>query len=89
MPPMTEHCICEICDKAFTVSGYLALVYSAIPNVATCGTCLRDEKDIGRYVIKKCICKHAFQDRRYGKGNRVHTTKDNGSNICTVCKAVN
>ncbi len=87
--PMTEHCICQLCDEPFTCHGYLAILYAAIPNVSTCGTCLVEEKDIGYYVIKKCTCKHKFQDKRYGKGRRVHTTKDNGGYTCTVCEQVN
>lgn len=34
--------------------------------------------------IKKCDCKHAFQDKRYGKGKRVFTEGKNGLK-CTVC----
>jgi len=37
--------------------------------------------------ILKCNCVHKFQDRRYGKGNRVHTEGQKGGNTCTVCKA--
>lgn len=41
-------------------------------------------------MIKKCDCKHPYQDRRYGKGNRVHnemaTQKDKPNQYrCTVC----
>lgn len=35
-------------------------------------------------------CKHEFQDKKYGKGNRVHnpTRKNSGSVYrCTVCGA--
>lgn len=35
-------------------------------------------------VIKKCDCKHSFQDETYGVGNRVHNVSTKGSN-CTVC----
>ena len=36
--------------------------------------------------IKKCKCKHEYQDKRYGKGMRLHneTVKDKGWR-CTVC----
>jgi len=39
--------------------------------------------------IIKCRCNHEFQDKRYGKGNRIHnqTTKSNGRIYrCTVCR---
>lgn len=35
-------------------------------------------------VIRKCVCKSAFQDRLYGKGNRVHNNTNDGVR-CTVC----
>lgn len=39
--------------------------------------------------IKPCGCKHPFQDKRYGKGNRVHNFAlklgANGGWRCTVC----
>jgi len=43
--------------------------------------------------ILHCYCKHPFQDKRYGKGRRVHNlTGKNGKGLspiyrCTVCKA--
>ena len=46
-------------------------------------------------AIKKCTCKHKYQDKIYGKGNRVHN--EIGSNVCvgklkgyrcTVCENV-
>ena len=41
-------------------------------------------------MIKKCTCKHEYQDKKYGKGMRVHTptTKDVTKDTCrcTVCK---
>lgn len=38
-------------------------------------------------MIKKCDCKHAFQDKKYGKGMRVHNeyTSKSGGYRCTVC----
>jgi len=39
-------------------------------------------------MIKTCTCKHEFQDKKYGKGMRVHTVKVNGQAICTVCESV-
>jgi len=42
-------------------------------------------------AIKRCECKHEYQDEVYGKGNRVHnpTLKQVGNQPvyrCTVCK---
>ena len=36
--------------------------------------------------VMKCFCEHVFQDKTYGKGNRVYNkmVKDN-SWRCTVC----
>jgi len=41
-------------------------------------------------MIAKCNCKHDWQDRKYGKGKRVHTEasgKKSGTKkiSCTVC----
>ncbi len=36
----------------------------------------------------RCTCKHDFQDKRYGKGVRIHTVggeKDRRVYKCTVC----
>lgn len=45
------------------------------------------EKKSTTYLIKKCSCKHAYQDQKYGKGNRVFNCKlDRGKlPTCTVC----
>ena len=43
---------------------------------------------LGRVVLKKCKCKHAFQDERYNKGIRVHNTCKEGKARCTVCSDV-
>jgi len=44
-------------------------------------------------TIKKCDCKHKYQDKKYGEGNRVHNTKSivkSGKNAkCTVCEKEN
>jgi hypothetical protein len=38
-------------------------------------------------MILKCICKNDFQDKTYGKDNRVHNPiKDPNKFRCTVCK---
>ena len=37
-------------------------------------------------IIKKCTCKHEFQDKVYGKGMRVHNKSDKDPVCyCTVC----
>jgi hypothetical protein len=30
-------------------------------------------------------CKHPYQDKKYGTGNRAHNSMKNGSFRCTVC----
>jgi hypothetical protein len=40
--------------------------------------------DYDRITEKRCTCVHEFQDKRYGKGMRVHNKMDKGWN-CTVC----
>lgn len=37
--------------------------------------------------IMKCTCKNEFQDKTYGKGNRVHTVGKGATTkaTCTVC----
>jgi len=39
-------------------------------------------------MIKRCNCKHDFQDKRYGKEMRLHnlTEKQGAAWRCTVCK---
>ena len=44
-------------------------------------------------TIKKCDCKHEYQDKRYGKNNRVHNELAKKPNStaeyrCTVCGRV-
>ena len=37
-------------------------------------------------MIKQCNCTHAYQDKKYGKGLRVHNLcKDPTKCRCTVC----
>jgi len=43
-------------------------------------------------IIKRCKCKHAYQDKCYGKGMRVHNLgvgklKSAPVAECTVCKS--
>jgi hypothetical protein len=43
--------------------------------------------------IRRCSCKHEYQDKRYGKGRRVHNKVENesahgGKWRCTVCTNV-
>jgi len=36
--------------------------------------------------IYGCNCSHEFQDKRYGKGQRVHSEAGKGTKLrCTVC----
>ncbi len=48
----------------------------------------KKEKD----MIKKCACKHDYQDKKYGTGMRVHNPVKGPNNTvlwrCTVCTAV-
>ena len=43
-------------------------------------------------MIKKCKCRHLFQDKQYGPGMRVHNQAKNRSTnaytdwVCTVCE---
>lgn len=37
-------------------------------------------------MIFKCNCEHTYQDRKYGKGNRVWNPTMKGRR-CTVCEA--
>ncbi len=39
--------------------------------------------------IKNCDCIHEFQDKKYGKGKRVHNAcVKSGEYRCTVCQKV-
>ena len=38
-------------------------------------------------VVKKCTCKHTFQDNQYGQGMRLFNETGGGKVRCTVCKA--
>lgn len=38
-------------------------------------------------VIKPCTCDSPYQDKKYGKGLRVHNEKKDGGAVCTVCGA--
>jgi len=43
-------------------------------------------------MVLKCSCQHAYQDKKYGKGLRVHnpvkSRTDKPDWRCTVCKKV-
>jgi hypothetical protein len=46
-------------------------------------------------MIKRCTCKHEYQDKKHGKGKRVHNplrSKSPGGKLtdwrCTVCGTV-
>ena len=34
---------------------------------------------------KLCTCKHPFQDKRHGKGKRIHNETAKSGYRCTVC----
>lgn len=37
-------------------------------------------------IVKQCSCSHSFQDKTYGKGNRLHNQSEDGKKAkCTVC----
>ena len=36
-------------------------------------------------TIKKCVCKHEYQDSQYGAGNRVVNELKASGYRCTVC----
>lgn len=42
------------------------------------------DKKISGGVIAPCTCKHDFQDKEYGKGQRYHV-KTRAGKKCTVC----
>ena len=40
-------------------------------------------------MLKNCNCKSTFQDKRYGKGRRVHNEAGKqGEYRCTVCGSI-
>jgi len=41
-------------------------------------------------MLKKCTCKHKYQDKKYGKKMRIHNecNQQNGVWRCTICKDV-
>lgn len=47
------------------------------------------EEGTGKRNVKilKCTCQHDYQDKRYGKGKRVHNRKADGTWTCTVCRS--
>ena len=48
----------------------------------------KDKENTVNPRIMQCTCQHEFQDKRYGKRNRVHNTipKLGGTKYrCTVC----
>jgi hypothetical protein len=36
-------------------------------------------------IIRRCACKHAFQDRHYGLGMRLCNITNKDGSRCTVC----
>lgn len=51
---------------------------------------MAEERDRGARMTKvmRCKCEHAYQDKKHGKGMRVHNKKGGQSNnwVCTVCR---
>ncbi len=47
------------------------------------------KKPTGGTILLACTCAHEYQDRKYGRGVRVHNrkcnTKEAGDWRCTVC----
>jgi hypothetical protein len=41
----------------------------------------------GGQMIFKCTCEHEYQDRKYGKGNRVWVPTMKGRR-CTICETM-
>lgn len=40
-------------------------------------------------IIKPCKCENDYQDKKYGKGNRIHNiggSKERPVAVCTVCE---
>lgn len=35
--------------------------------------------------IMECVCTHDYQDKRYGRGQRVHNPAKENRYTCTVC----
>ena len=51
---------------------------------------MASERDV---IIRPCDCKHEYQDKTYGKGQRVHNPKKAAAGskprcTCTVCGKV-
>lgn len=44
----------------------------------------RHDYEKGKEMIKKCTCKHSWQDKKYGKQNRIVNKTEKGHR-CTVC----
>lgn len=40
-------------------------------------------------MIKSCDCQHEFQDKKYGRGKRVHNKTMKDEYRCTVCTKIN
>lgn len=46
----------------------------------------KDIMDGNNTKILPCTCTHAYQDKKYGRGNRVHNKIKTGAGWrCTVC----
>ena len=41
-------------------------------------------------MIAKCTCENEYQDKKYGKGNRIHNQTGKLTEIrCSVCEKIN
>lgn len=36
-------------------------------------------------AVKTCSCQSVFQDKRHGKGKRIHSRRVTGKLVCSVC----
>lgn len=78
--------------KAKAKAGTTKAVTGATPAAST--PAKAEAKDArlpsGGTTIRECRCASAYQDERYGRGNRVHNVgggKGSRSYACTVCGA--
>lgn len=46
---------------------------------------MNNDHTIKNCKISSCTCKHEYQDKKYGNGNRVFNPRKGGEYTCTVC----
>lgn len=39
-------------------------------------------------MVKRCDCENEYQDKMYGKGNRIHNLTKVGAYRCSICTKV-